>query len=98
MSLFLLYYTRKLQNNDISGECEIESPLGSTGRREGKNEWMCVLESACKLQPPAVEMILTLKAPITTAADDIHKFYFIAFQRKLNLMFQVNPLLGRGFT
>ena len=38
-------------------------------------------------KPPAVEMILTLRAPITTAADDIHKFYFIAFQRKLNLMF-----------
>ena len=25
---------------------------------------------------------LTLKAPITTAADDIHKYYFIVFQRK----------------
>ena len=26
--------------------------------------------------------ILTLKAPITTAADDIHKYFFIVFQRK----------------
>ena len=25
---------------------------------------------------------LTLKAPITTAADDIHKYLFIVFQRK----------------
>ena len=43
-------------------------------------------------------MALTLKAPITTAADDIHKYFFIVFQRILDLMFQVNPLLGRGFT
>ena len=25
---------------------------------------------------------LTLKAPIKTAADDIHKYFFLAFQRK----------------
>ena len=25
---------------------------------------------------------LTLKAPITTAADNIHKYFFIVFQRK----------------
>ena len=25
---------------------------------------------------------ITLKAPITTAADDIHKYFFIVFQRK----------------
>ena len=25
---------------------------------------------------------LTLKAPITTAADDIHKYFFIVFQRR----------------
>ena len=25
---------------------------------------------------------LTLKAPITTAVDDIHKYFFIVFQRK----------------
>ena len=25
---------------------------------------------------------LTLKAPITTVADDIHKYFFIVFQRK----------------
>ena len=25
---------------------------------------------------------LTLKAPIKTAADDIHKYFFIVFQRK----------------
>ena len=26
--------------------------------------------------------LLTLKAPIKTAADDIHKYFFIVFQRK----------------
>ena len=41
---------------------------------------------------------LTLKAPVTTAADDIHKYFFIIFQRNQDLMFQVNPLLGREFT
>ena len=45
-----------------------------------------------------LETFLTLKASITTAADDIHKYLFIVFQRKYDLMFQVNPLLGRGFT
>ena len=30
-----------------------------------------------------------------TAADDVHKYFFIFFLRKLDLMFQVNPLLGR---
>ena len=43
-------------------------------------------------------MNVTLKAPITTAADDIHKYFFIVSQRKYDWMFQVNPLLGRGFT
>ena len=34
-----------------------------------------------------------------TAAGDVHKFFFIVLERKLDLMFQVNPLLlGRGFT
>ena len=37
--------------------------------------------------------MLILKAPIMTAADDIHK-YFSLFSEKINLMFQVNPLLG----
>ena len=32
-----------------------------------------------------------VKAPITTAADDIHKYFVIVFQRKKDLMFQVNP-------
>ena len=29
-----------------------------------------------------VILMLTLKAPVTTAADDIHKYFFIVFQRK----------------
>ena len=40
---------------------------------------------------------LSLKAPITTAADDINKYFFIVF-RENKMMFQVNPLLGREFT
>ena len=39
--------------------------------------------------------ILTLKAPIRTAADDIRKYFFIVFQRKKDLVFQVNLLLDR---
>ena len=42
--------------------------------------------------------ILTLKAPIMIAADEIYKYFFIVFQRKQDLIFHVNPLLGRGFT
>ena len=30
-------------------------------------------------------IFLTLKAPITTAADDIHKYVFIVFQKKIRL-------------
>ena len=41
---------------------------------------------------------LTLKAPITTAADDILKYFFFIFQRKQVLIFHVNRLLGRRFT
>ena len=41
---------------------------------------------------------LTLKGPVMTAADNIHKYFFIVFQRNQDLMFQVNSLLGRGFT
>ena len=37
--------------------------------------------------------VLILEAPIMTVADDIYKYFFIVFQRKLDLMFQVNPLL-----
>ena len=47
----------------------------------------------------------TLKAPITTAADDsleyifiVFFFFFFCFQRKKILIFHVNPLLGTGFT
>ena len=34
-----------------------------------------------------VQHLLTLKVPITTAADDIHKYFFIVFQRKYDLTF-----------
>ena len=42
--------------------------------------------------------VLTLKAPITTAADDIFFNFFYYFQRKQVLTFHVNLLLGRRFT
>ena len=46
---------------------------------------------------------LTLKVPITTAADDIYKYVLIVlfiyfFAEKIRLDIGVNPLLGRGFT
>ena len=41
-------------------------------------------ERSSKLFPIRVESKphLTLEVPITTAADDIHKYFFIVFQRK----------------
>ena len=42
------------------------------------------------------ETNLTLNVPIITAADDIHKSFFFVFQRKYDLMFQVNPLHAEG--
>ena len=41
---------------------------------------------------------LTLKVPVMTAADGNIKYFFSVFQRKLDMIFQVNPLLGRGFS
>ena len=58
----------------------------------------CIHSQSCIAADRLFICVLTLKAPITTAADDIHKYFFIVFQRKQDLMFQVNPLLGRGFT
>ena len=40
----------------------------------------------------ADQIILTLKALITAAADDIDKYFLIVFQRKWDLIFHVNPL------
>ena len=60
--------------------------------------FFCIIAKQAVFVCVWVVCILTLKAPITTAADDIHKYFFIVFQIKWDLMFQVNPLLGRGFT
>ena len=53
-------------------------------------------------------MWLPFTVSLTTAADDIHKYFFYCFSEKIRLnvssessagkMIQVNPLLGRGFT
>ena len=40
---------------------------------------------------------LTVKAPITTAADDIHKYFFIVFSEKIRLDVS-SESSGRGFT
>ena len=44
-----------------------------------------VVQSNVSLTKSLVMGLLTLKAPITTAADDIHKYFFIVFQRKIRL-------------
>ena len=36
----------------------------------------------CWTESENAESALTLKAPIKTAADDIHKYFFIVFHRK----------------
>ena len=41
---------------------------------------------------------LTLKVPITTAADDILNFFFLIIQRKQVLVFHVNCVPSRHFT
>ena len=40
-------------------------------------------DTTCKTDPDVRECFgrQTLKAPFTTAADDIHKYFFIVFQR-----------------
>ena len=43
-------------------------------------------------------LLLILKAPITTAADNILKYFFLIFQRKQVLIFHVNRLPSRRFT
>ena len=41
-----------------------------------------ILPPDCKERLTLGKADLTLKAPITNAADDIHKYLFIVFQRK----------------
>ena len=50
-----------------------------------------MLQHCRRLIAPA----LTLKAPITTAADDSRKYFFHCFSEKIRLDFHVNPLLGQ---
>ena len=56
------------------------------------------LAGICNCNRFKTSLGLTLKAPVTTAADDIYKYFFIVVQRKIDLIFHVNPLLGSGFT
>ena len=61
--------------------------------------WVCVCVCVCICMSVHVcvklQNTLTLKALLTTAADDILNFYFVCFQRKYDLPFHVNCLLGR---
>ena len=50
------------------------------------------------ISPLRSHVYLTLKAPITTAADDVHKYFVFVFTEKIRLDIYVNPLLGRGVT
>ena len=44
--------------------------------------FFCIIAKQAVFVCVWVVCILTLKAPITTAADDIHKYFFIVFQIK----------------
>ena len=44
-----------------------------------------VLPNAAAISRIRPKVCLALKAPITTAADDIHKYIFIVFQKKIRL-------------
>ena len=79
-------------------QTEEEVANGEEHKRVAEREPEQTSSEASKVIGSNTVKDLTLKAPITTAADDIHKYFFIVFQRKYDLMFQVNPLLGRGFT
>ena len=48
---------------------------------------ICIKPSSCKLQKRCALFIenLTIKVPITTAADDIHKYFFHCFSEKIRL-------------
>ena len=45
-------------------------------------KWEILVSVSSDSWKQKVGSVLTLKAPITTAADDIHKYFFIVFQRK----------------
>ena len=56
----------------------------------GKQVLICSCLQSLRSVKMLWEILWTLKGPIMTAADDIHKYFFIVFQRKSDLMFQVN--------
>ena len=42
-------------------------------------------QSALQISKQQKTKVLNLKAPVTTAADDIHKYFFIVFSEKIRL-------------
>ena len=53
------------------------------------------LVQICRKASKYVKSPLTLKVPVTLAADDFLKYFFLIFQRKQVLIFHGNHLLGR---
>ena len=72
ISLFLLHSERPktLWSFDHS-ECHRVNSIKILHKKEGGPEYVVSANKDC---------LLTLKAPITTAADDIHKYFFIVFR------------------
>ena len=68
---------RSLDKQSVMKECE----CGIVCSNEGPQ--YCLLRRVRKPMSGIIcsHYLLTLKAPITTAIDDIHKYFFIVFQR-----------------
>ena len=65
---------------------EVLPLCGNGGKKNIKvNPYMLIIEHyliALDMSELVLMWVLTLKAPIMTAADDIHKYFFIVFQTK----------------
>ena len=64
-----------------------DRPTEQAAFRGDRQQWIggkCISFHTCLTRFPTALKIKTLilKSPITTAADDIHKYFFIVFQRK----------------
>ena len=65
--------------------CFIGMLIGvAIGNIQDASLWIFAVVGGMFLYIALVDMvsILTLKVPTTTAADDIHKYFFIVFERK----------------
>ena len=62
-----------------------------------KTKQQIIKSVICKNVSHTCKSLLTLKAPTTTAADGIYKYFFNVFLEKIRLDVS-SSLLGRGFT